>query len=113
MRRDRGAKTDSIDEDEDEDDEASAGFELWAIPNTSLAVSTADFVLAFSGEAASDFLMVEEADFLELPALFSGPMSLVAFVSLPVEPLVGRPSRVACMGSLSALGPSVTPIVTP
>lgn len=98
MRRDRGAKSDSI--DEDKDDEASVGSEFWAIPNTSLAMSTADSVLAFSGEVASDFLIVEEDNFLELPALFSRSISLVAFVSLSAKPLVGwlsgLPAREAC-----------------
>ena len=87
MRRDRGTETDSA--DEDEDDDASAGPEFWVILDTS--ASTADSISAFSGGAASDFPIVEEADFLELPALFSGPMALVAFVFLPAR-TSGRPA---------------------
>lgn len=109
MRRDRGTETDSA--DEDEDDDASAGPEFWVILDTS--ASTADSISAFSGGAASDFPIVEEADFPKLPALFSGPMASVAFVSLPVNPPVGRPSEAACTKSLSALGPSTIPAGAP
>jgi hypothetical protein len=106
MHRDYGAETDSA--DEDEDDDASAGSEFKAIPDTSLAASTLDSVSAFSGGATSDFPIMEEADFPELLALFFGSMASVALVSLPADPLVDRPSGAACTGSLTASGPSAT-----
>jgi hypothetical protein len=108
MRRDHGVETDST--NEDEDDDASAGSGFWAIPDTSLVALTSDSVSSFLGEATIDFPAVEEADFKELPALFSGSMAMMAFVSLPAEPSVGCLSRAICTGSFSASGPMATPL---
>lgn len=45
MRRDSDVETDLTDEDGDNDDDASAGSELWAIPDASLDAPTVDSVL--------------------------------------------------------------------
>jgi hypothetical protein len=50
---------------------------------------------------------------MELLALFSGSMALVAFVSLTTEPPVGRLSRAIGTRSFSTLGPFVTPLGAP
>lgn len=113
IRRDRDAEIYSIDEDEEEDDDMSAGSKLLAISDTSLAALTADSIPAFSSGVASDFPVMEEVDFLELPVLFSGAMASVALVPLAAEPPVGRPSEAACMGSLSTPDPLVVLTGTP
>lgn len=65
------------------------------MPDSSLIVSTTDSISVFSSGAASDFPVVEEADFLELPALLSRAMASVAVVPLPAKPLVDRSAGAA------------------
>jgi hypothetical protein len=71
------------------------------------------FHLSFLGKMASDFPIMEEDNFSELPALFSGSMASVEFVSLFIKPLVGRSVRAAYTESLSASGPLATPAAAP
>jgi hypothetical protein len=111
MRRDSDADTNSTDEDgdDDDDDDASAGSELWAILDASLDASTVDSVLAFPGRVVGVFPIVEEADFPKLPALFSGPMSLVALSLHPSspQPMAARGylrGKLFCLGLVSGLG---------
>lgn len=113
MHRDSSAETDLTNENENDDDDVSAGFDLGAILNASLAVSIADSVSAFLGRAASAFPIMEEADFPELLALFFAPMTLVALIPSPTEPPSGRPKRSTCMESSSSLGPPMVPTGAP
>jgi hypothetical protein len=76
-------------------------------------VSIADSTFKFPSGAASAFLIMEEEDFPELPARFFGSMASVALIPSPVEPPTDWPLGVACIGSSSALGPSVVPTDAP
>jgi hypothetical protein len=105
--------TDSIDEDGDDDDDASAGSKLWAILDASLNGSMANFVPVFPSEAIGAFTIMEEANFLELLALFYGLMDLVAVVPSYTEPPTGQLLGAACVGSSSASRSLMVLIGTP